>query len=211
MCLQLIWSNKRPKIQIQPSSSFVNPGDFLIQSWSYYSTVSAHLLSPYTELTLLHLIWDAELKLSCFYSQKKYLTILTTTLSQNCKICFTFFIEVKLIYNTVLVSDIQQGDSIMHTYIAVLCQIIFLYRLLQNIDYFLVLYNSVQFSSVAQSYPTLCNPMNRSTPGLPVHHQLQEFTQTHVHWVGDASQPSHPLSSPSLPALNLSQHQGLFQ
>ena len=81
----------------------------------------------------------------------------------------------------------------MHTYIAVLCQIIFLYRLLQNIDYFLVLYNSVQFSSVAQSYPTLCNPMNRSTPGLPVHHQLQEFTQTHVHRVGDAIQPSHPV------------------
>ena len=70
---------------------------------------------------------------------------------------------------------------------------------------------SVQFSSAAQSCPTLCNPMNRSTPGLPVHHQLPEFTQTHVHWVGDAIQPSHPLSSPSPPALNLSQHQGLFK
>ena len=67
------------------------------------------------------------------------------------------------------------------------------------------------FSSVAQSCPTLCNPMNRSTPGLPVHHQLLEFTHTHVHWVGDAIQPSHPLLSPSPPALNLSQHQGLFQ
>ena len=62
------------------------------------------------------------------------------------------------------------------------------------------------FSSVTQSCLTLCNPMNRSTPGLPVHHQLPEFTQTHVHWVGDAIQPSHPLSSPSPPALNLSQH-----
>ena len=70
---------------------------------------------------------------------------------------------------------------------------------------------SVQFSSVAQSYPTLCDPMNRSTPGLPVHHQLPEFTQTHVHRVSDAIQPSHPLSSPSPPALNLSQHQDLFQ
>ena len=70
---------------------------------------------------------------------------------------------------------------------------------------------SVQFSSVAQSCPTLCGPMNRSTPGLPVRHQLPEFTQTHVHWVGDAIQPSHPLSSPSPPALNPSQHQGLFQ
>ena len=70
---------------------------------------------------------------------------------------------------------------------------------------------SVQFSSVAQSCPTLCDPMNCSTPGLPVHHQLPEFTQTHVHWVGDAIQPSHPLSSPSPPAPNPSQHQGLFQ
>ena len=61
---------------------------------------------------------------------------------------------------------------------------------------------SVQFSSVAQSCPTLCDPMNRSTPGLPVHHQLPEFTQTHVHRVSDAIQPSHPLSSPSPPAPN---------
>ena len=71
--------------------------------------------------------------------------------------------------------------------------------------------STVQFSSVTQSCPTLCNPMNRSTPGLPVHHQLLEFTQTDVHWVGDAIQPSHPLSSPSPPTLNLSQQQGLFQ
>ena len=69
----------------------------------------------------------------------------------------------------------------------------------------------LQFSSVAESCLTLCNPMNRSTPGLPVHHQLPEFNQTHVHRVGDAIQPSHPLSSPYPPALNLSQHQGLFQ
>ena len=68
----------------------------------------------------------------------------------------------------------------------------------------------VQFSSATQSCPTLCDPMNHSTPGLPVHHQLPEFTQTHVHRVGDAIQPSHPLSSPS-PAFNLSQHQGLFK
>ena len=70
---------------------------------------------------------------------------------------------------------------------------------------------SVQFSSVAQSCPTLCDPMNRSTPGLPVHHQLLEFTQSHVHQVGNAIQPSHPLSSPSPPALKPSQHQSLFQ
>ena len=63
-----------------------------------------------------------------------------------------------------------------------------------------------QFSSVAQLCPTLCNPMDCSLPGLPVHHQLLELTQTHVHWVSDAIQPSHPLSSPSPPAFNLSQH-----
>ena len=71
--------------------------------------------------------------------------------------------------------------------------------------------SSLQFSSVTQSCLTLCDPMNRSTPGFPVHHQLPEFTQTHVHQVRDAIQPSHPLSSPSPPAPNLSQHQGLFQ
>ena len=77
-----------------------------------------------------------------------------------------------------------------------------------------VIYRSVQYfpvTSVTQSCPTLCNPMDCSTPGLPVHHQLPEFTQTHVCWVSDAIQPSHLLSSPSPPAFNLSQHQGLFK
>ena len=77
--------------------------------------------------------------------------------------------------------------------------------------YLTSMHSSVQFSSVAQSCPTLCNPMNRSTPGLPVHHHLLEFTQTHVHRVGDAIQPSHPLSSPSPSSPNPSQHQSLFQ
>ena len=72
-------------------------------------------------------------------------------------------------------------------------------------------YLSVQFSSPARSCPTLCNPMNRSMPGLPVHHQLPEFTQTHVHRVSDAIQPSHPRSSPYPPPSNPSQHQSLFQ
>ena len=71
--------------------------------------------------------------------------------------------------------------------------------------------SSVQFSLITQSCPTPCDPVNHSTPGLPVHHQLLEFTQTHVHWVSDAIQPSHPLSSPSPPAPNPSQHQSLFQ
>ena len=70
---------------------------------------------------------------------------------------------------------------------------------------------SHQFSSVTQSCPTLHDLMDRRTPGLPVHHQLLEFTQTHLHWVSDAIQPSHPLLSPSPPAFNLSQHQGLFK
>ena len=72
-------------------------------------------------------------------------------------------------------------------------------------------HQSVQFRSVAQSCPTLCNPMDCSMPGFPVHHQLSAITQTHVHWVGDAIQPSHPLSAPSPPTFNHSQHQGLFQ
>ena len=74
-----------------------------------------------------------------------------------------------------------------------------------------VLENEIQFSSVAQSCPTLCHPMNCSMPDLPVHHQLPEFTETHVHRVGDAIQPSHPLLFPFPPAPNPSQHQGLFQ
>ena len=73
------------------------------------------------------------------------------------------------------------------------------------------LYISVQFSSVAQLCPTLCNPMDCSTPGFSVHHQLPALTQTHVHCIGDAIQPSHPLSSPFPPAFNLSQRQGLFK
>ena len=77
-----------------------------------------------------------------------------------------------------------------------------------NFEYTLELHH---FSSVAQSCPTICDPMNRSMLGLPVHHQLLKSTQTHVHWVGDAIQPSHPLSFPSPPALNPSQHQSLFQ
>ena len=68
-----------------------------------------------------------------------------------------------------------------------------------------------QFSSVTQSCPTLCDPMNHGTPGLPIHHQLPEFTQTHGHWVNDAIQPYHPLSPPSPPAPNPSQHQSLFK
>ena len=80
-----------------------------------------------------------------------------------------------------------------------------------SLDFSLSQHQINQIRSVAQSCPTLCDPMNRNTPDLPVHHQLPEFTQTHVHRVNDAIQPSHPLSSPSPPAPNPSQHQGLFK
>ena len=85
------------------------------------------------------------------------------------------------------------------------------YRQISKILWTGVKFSSVQFSSVAQSCLTPCNPVSRSTPGLPVYHQLPEFTQTQVHWVGDAIRPSHPLLSPSPPAPNPSQHQGLLQ
>ena len=84
-------------------------------------------------------------------------------------------------------------------------------RIFLKLTHSKIYYFSVQFSSVTQSCPTLCDPMNHSTPGLLIHHQLLEFTQTHVHRVGDAIQPSHPLSSPSPPAPSPSQHQSLFQ
>ena len=84
-------------------------------------------------------------------------------------------------------------------------------------NHYFIVYTSSEWlwlssaQSVTQSCPTLCNPMGWTTPGLPVHHQLLEFTQTQVHWVSDAIWPSHPLLSPSSPAFNLSQHQGLFK
>ena len=82
---------------------------------------------------------------------------------------------------------------------------------LSTLPFYFIHDQSAQFSSVAQSCPTLCDPMKRSTPGLPVHDQLLEFTQTHIHRISDAIQPSHPLSSPFPSAPNPSQHQSLFQ
>ena len=79
------------------------------------------------------------------------------------------------------------------------------------LDLWFGVWYSVQFSSFAQSCLTLWDPMDCNTPGLPVHHQLPGFTQSHVHWIGDAIQPSHPLSSPSSPSFNLPQHQDLFK
>ena len=92
-----------------------------------------------------------------------------------------------------------------------ICCIINKAREFQESIYICFIDFSVQFSSVTQSCPTLCDLMDCSTPGLPIHHQFLEFTQTHVHWTSDAIQPSHPLSSLSPPAFNLSQYQGLSQ
>ena len=92
-------------------------------------------------------------------------------------------------------------------------QVVWYSHLFQNFPQFVVIHTvkGFQFSSVTESCLTLCDPMICSMPGLPVHHQHPKFTQTHVHWVGDAIQPSHPLSSPSPPAPNPSQHQSFFQ
>ena len=88
---------------------------------------------------------------------------------------------------------------------------VYICKIFQVVHSLVMCFNTTPISSVPQSCPTLCDPMNRSTPGLPVHHQLPESTQTHVHRVSDAIQPSHTLSSPSPSALSLSQHQGRFK
>ena len=101
----------------------------------------------------------------------------------------------------------SMGSQILNTTEWLTCLDLNLFFYLQIFVY----HDEVQFTLVAQLCPTLCDPMDCSMPGFPVHHQLPEFTQTQVHWVGDANQPSHPLSSPSLPSFNLSQHQGIFK
>ena len=123
--------------------------------------------------------------------------------------CFT------MLYYLLLYSKVSQS------YVYIICLLFLRYpfhlghhRALNTVPYAIEqihIQRSDQIRSVAQSCPTLFDPMNRSTPGLPVHHQLPEFTQTHVHRVSDAIQPSHPLSSPSPPAPNPSQHQSFFQ
>ena len=137
--------------------------------------------------------------------------------------CFSLFliyflIGGKLLYDVVLVSAIQQYKSAIITHTSPPSWASLPPPPLQVITerqaWLPVLHSntsSAQFSSVAQSCLMLCDPMNRSTPGLPVHHQLPEFTQTHIHRVSDAIQPSHPLSASSPPAPNPSQHQSLFQ
>ena len=102
---------------------------------------------------------------------------------------------------------LQEG----HDFLEIACKVVSMCMYACVHTHLQVLQQSDQIRSVAQLCPTLCDPVNRRTPGLPVHHQLLEFTQTHIHQVSDAIKPFHPLSSPSPPAPSPSQHQGLFQ
>ena len=130
-----------------------------------------------------------------------------------CRFLYLFFCMVPW-YESLQISA-SSASSILylsfHPSYLILLIIPYLYCKLEVASIYKTEMITVQFSSVAQLCPTLCDSMGYSTPGLPVHHQLPEFTQTHVYRVGDAIQLSHPLPSPSPPALNLSQHQGLFQ
>ena len=105
--------------------------------------------------------------------------------------------------NGKLLEDFEQNDNTVVAKMPILLLLQLPLLLLLLLVTVSIMFSSVQFSAVTQSCPTLCNPMNRSTPGLPVHHKLPEFTQTHVHRVGDAIQPSHPLSFPSPPPQSL--------
>ena len=124
---------------------------------------------------------------------------------------FLFLLTSKITFTRTRILAITLKWLFFFLFFFFACRFTFLW--LSFIDKLLEIYElaSDQIRSVAQSCPTLFDPMNCSTPGLPVHHQLPEFTQTHVHWVSDAIQPSHPLSSPSPLAPNPFQHQSLFQ
>ena len=117
------------------------------------------------------------------------------------------------IYTHMYTSNLHNFIVYNYTYITYIVYYIYIYIYiyLRLLKITLVPYLMAQFSSVTQLCLTLCDPMHCSMPDLPVHHQLPAFTQIHVHRVGDAIQPFHPLSSPSPPTFNLSQHQGLFQ
>ena len=136
------------------------------------------------------------------------------------KTCFNKFWKTGIIFNSRLFSDITNLSSPMcqkfnsppqQVNLGEKEQVKMTIRIFLELNETKMHIQPVLFSSVTQSCPTLCDPMNSSPPGLPVHHQLPEFSQTHVHRGGDSIQPSHPLLPPSPPALNLSQHQGLFQ
>ena len=135
-----------------------------------------------------------------------------------CKFFSQLFLNVNILYNQLSKHRSQYQYNIINCrfyleFISFPIRVPFLFQnpIQDPTMHLIILLASVEFISVAQSCPTLCDPMNHSMPGLPVHHQLPEFTQTHVHRDSDAIQPSHLLSSPSPPAPNPSQHQSLFQ
>ena len=135
---------------------------------------------------------------SCFFKLMLSLSIFLSVFHRKCD----FNINTVLLSNLHYISFIKINLEISTTctlFTMASCEIVALN------------FSSIQFSSVTQSYLTLCNPMDESMPGFPVCYQLPEHAQTHVHQVSDAIQPSHPLSSPSPPTFNLSQHQGLFK
>ena len=133
---------------------------------------------------------------------------LVSCIEPGLAIYFTYMIQCYSLKSSHL-HLLPQSPTVCYLHLCLFCWLA--YRIIVTIFLNSLYMHSDQIRSVSQSCPTLCDPMNHSTPGLPVHHQLPEFTQTHVHRVSDAIQPSHPQSSPSPPAPNPSQHQSLFQ
>ena len=140
------------------------------------------------------------------YSLSIYVILLNHSNMYNLYMCIYVHTHI---YTHMYTSNLHNFIVYNYTYITYIVYYIYIYIRLLKIT--LVPYLMAQFSSVTRSCLTLCDPMHCSMPDLPVHHQLPAFTQIHVHRVGDAIQPFHPLSSPSPPTFNLSQHQGLFQ
>ena len=153
------------------------------------------------------IISDVEHLFMCFFSPSECLLWRTVYLHFMLIFWLDFFLDIELHELYVNLGDESLVNSIICEYFLPFCKLPFHFVCGFKKDSF----TKHQIRSVAQSCLTLCDPMNRSTSGFPVHHHLPEFTQTHVHWVGDAIQPSHLLSSPFPPAPNPSQHQGLFQ
>ena len=149
-------------------------------------------------------VWKIN-KIQLLKMSSKLLDSMTGTL--RCDYNDNNIIMIRII--TVRIIPIATISSLLSILQTLACSLISM--LLWNGHYNCYFIRSDQIRSVTQSCLTLCDPMNRSTPGLPVHHQLPEFTETHIHWVSDAIQPSHLLSSPSPPAPNPSQHHSLFQ
>ena len=155
--------------------------------------------------------WDAELSWNCGL---KFLYTASPALRPVLKINMTLSLHVSVpiaLWFPSAFTEVRRADACIpqNTVLSVCFFIFWLHKPIFSCC--LDRWHLPKFSSVAQSYLTLCDPMNFSTPGLPLHHQLPEFTQTPVHRVSDAIQPSHPLLSPSAPAPNRSQHQSLFQ